>query len=274
MKMTRRRFVMVPLTFSLAGIAPAFGAQAADQARSIEEAAHSLAPSGRLRVAINLGNSVLAQRTPAGELTGVSVILAQTLAKRLQVPVDLIPYTAAGMVFDAMDKGAWDVAFLAIEPERATKVDFSPPYVFIDGTYLVRKDSPFQKADDLDRPGIRIAVGRGAAYDLYLSRTLKNAELRRAPTSVAAMQMFVDERLDAAAGVRQALADYAREKPELKVLGDSFSRIDQAIGVPKGRTVGAAYIRAFVEEMKRSGEVRRSLDETGQASAGVSPPAN
>jgi polar amino acid transport system substrate-binding protein len=279
-KLTRRRFVMVPLKFSLPGIALGFGvrswteAQAPKPVVKVEDAAHSPAPSGRLRVAINLGNSVLAQRTPTGTLTGVSVILAQILAKRLHVPLDLIPYTAAGMVFDALDKGAWDVAFLAIEPERATKVDFSPPYVFIDGTYLVRKDSPFQKAVDLDRPGLRVAVARGAAYDLYLSRTLKSAELLRAPNGVAAMQMFVDEHLDAAAGVRQALADYARDKPELKVLGDSFSQIDQAIGIPKGRSAGAAYVRAFVEEMKASGEVRRALDETGQASAGVSPPAN
>lgn len=242
-------------------------------APGVEEAALSLAPSGRLRVAINLGNSVLAQRTPGGALTGASVILAQILAKRLNVPLDLIPYTAAGMVFDALGQNAWDIAFLAIEPERATRVDFSPPYVFIDGTYLVRKDSPFQKTADLDRTGVRIAVARGAAYDLYLSRTLKNAELLRSPNSPAAMQMFVDEHLDAAAGVRQALADYAHDKPALKVMEDSFSRIDQAIGVPRGRSAGAAYIRAFIEEMKSSGQVRRALDETGQTDANVAPPA-
>jgi polar amino acid transport system substrate-binding protein len=183
------------------------------------------------------------------------VVLARALAQRLQLPLDLIPFQAAGAVFEALESGQWDIAFLAIEPERTARIDFSPPYVSIDGTYLVRDDSAFRAVADLDRSGVRIAVGRGAAYDLHLSRTLKQAELVRAPTSAAAIDLFLSSRLEAAAGVRQVLAERAREIPGLRVLEDRFQRIDQAIGVPRGRAVGAAYIRTFLDEMRTAGVI-------------------
>jgi polar amino acid transport system substrate-binding protein len=176
-------------------------------------------------------------------------------------------------VFEALDTGAWDVAFLANEPERAQKIVFSPPYAFIDGAYLVRKDSPIQTPADADRAGVRIAVGRGAAYDLVLSRTLKNAELVRFTTGNEAIAMFQRDRLDAAAGVRQALMDAASAAPDLRVLEGSFTRIEQAVAVPRGRDAGATYVAQFLEEMKASGAVRRALDATGQSGATVAPPA-
>jgi polar amino acid transport system substrate-binding protein len=222
-------------------------------------------------VAINVGNGVLAQRSAQGELTGVSVMLARALAERLNVPLDLIPFEAAGAVFNALDRGIWDLAFLAIEPERAAKIDFSPPYVSIDGTYLVRTGSPFRTASDLDRPGVRIAVGRGAAYDLFLTRALKRAELVRAPTSAASVDMFISDGLEAAAGVRQYLVERAEGNTGLRVLKDRFTNIEQAMGVPKGRQAGLAYVNVFVEEMKASGKVRKALDATGQTSAIVAP---
>lgn len=242
---------------------------AASAAPAPAEVARSLAPHGRLRVAINYGNQVLAQRDPSGKLGGVSVALAEELGKRLGVPVELTGYDAAGKVFEALDRQAWDVAFLAIEPERATRIDFSPPYVFIDGTYLVRTDSPIRTAEDADRAGVRIAVGQGAAYDLFLTRTLKQGELVRAPTSADAIALFKSGNLGAAAGVRQALVD--AEGPGFRVLADSFTRIEQAMAVPKGREPGAAYVRQFIEEMKASGLVRRALDQTGQTGATVAP---
>ena len=268
MALARRDFLLTSTALVLMGTSVR-----AQQAVSPADAAHSLAPGGRLRVAINLGNSVLAQRDAQGELTGISVILARALAERLKLPFDLIPFPAAGQVFDAMDKGGWDLAFLAIEPERATKIDFTPAYVSIDGTYLVRSESAFRTPADLDKPGMRIAVGRGAAYDLYLTRALKQAQLVRAPTSPGAVDLFLSDKLDAAAGVRQYLADRAKGNPGLRVMEDRFSSIDQAIGVPKGRQAGFAYTRAFLEEMKASGQVRKGLDATGQTSAIVAPPA-
>jgi polar amino acid transport system substrate-binding protein len=252
---------------------PAFAASNSAAVTSASDAARSLAPTGRLRVAINLGNGVLAQRdATSGALTGVSVVLARALGERLNLPVDLTAYDAAGQVFDSLESGAWDVAFLAIEPERAAKIDFSQPYVYIDGTYLVRRDAPFRRVEDLDRKAVTIAVGRGAAYDLFLTRTLKNAELKRAPTSAAAVEMFKAGGADAAAGVRQALLDAARGRNDLRVLADRFTRIDQAMAVPRGRAAGAAYVRTFLEEMKASGRVRAALDATGQDGAVVAPP--
>ena len=241
---------------------------------SAKAAAANLAPGGRLRAAINLGNGVLAQKDPkTGQLGGISVILARELAKRLALPLDLIPFNSAGDTFDAMEKGQWDVAFLAVEMERAAKIDFSPPYVAIDGTYMVWKDAPYKTVGDLDRPGVKISVGRGAAYDLYLSRTLKNAQLQRAPTSGASIDLFFNDKLDAAAGVRQALEARAEGRTDVRILEDRFSRIDQAIGIPKGHALGAAYVRNFIEELKASGAVRKGLDATGQKSAAVAPPA-
>lgn len=235
----------------------------------------SLAPSGRLRVAINLGNAVLAQKNAqTGQIGGVSVVLAQELGKRLGVPVDMTPYPAAGQVFAALEQNAaWDVAFLANEPERAQKIDFSPPYVMIESTYLVRDDSPFRSVADVDRPGVRIGVARGAAYDLILTRTLKDAQLFRVPATPDVIVAFKQENLQAAAGVRQALNQFRDTNPGLRVLNDSFSRIDQAIAVPKGREAGARYVAQFIEEMKASGVVKKALVDSGQGDATVAPPA-
>jgi polar amino acid transport system substrate-binding protein len=281
MSISRRRLVLTSAAIALAGRAvraqtgvsggTARASLSSASVVSAAEAAASLAPSGRLRVAINLGNTVLAQRNGQGELTGVSVILARALAERLKSPLDLVPFQAAGAVFDALDKDGWDLAFLAVEPERATKIDFSPPYVSIDGTYMVRSESKFHTTSDLDQPGIRIAAARGSAYDLYLTRALKHAELVRSPTSPASMDMFISDGLDAAAGVRQILADRARGNPSLRVLTDSFTSINQAIGVPRGRQAGAAYVKSFLEEMKASGKLRDALEASGQTGVTVVP---
>jgi polar amino acid transport system substrate-binding protein len=229
-----------------------------------------LAPSGELRVAINLGNPVLAQRDETtGNLGGVSVALASALANELGLVARLTPYDAAGKVFAALEDGLWDLAFLAIEPVRAEKIAFSSPYVSIDGTYLVRMDSSFQKAADLDGQGHRISVGRGAAYDLYLSRTLQHSELVRADTSASAVDLFLEQELEAAAGVRQPLERFARSTPGVRVLADNFTEIRQAMAVPKARKMAAEYIENFICRLVRDGFVARALAESGQSDARV-----
>lgn len=229
-----------------------------------------------MRVAINLGNPVLAQLHPiTSEPLGVSVFLARALARRLDLRLELTTFDSAGMVFDAVDRDAWDLAFMAVEAERAQRIAFSPPYVFIDGTYLVRRDARFQSVADLDIPGRRIAVGRGAAYDLFLSRSLRHAELVRVATSAQAIAALVDDvsRLDAAAGIRQALVDAALDRPELQVLDDRFVRIEQAIAVPVKRRAALHYIRRFLAQVMRSGQLRAALDASGQSGATVAPPS-
>jgi polar amino acid transport system substrate-binding protein len=223
-----------------------------------------LAPDQVLQVAINLGNPVLAQRGPDGEPQGVSVALAKALAEELGVRLQMRTFDAAGKVFAALEEGAWNLAFLAIEPVREAQIAFSEPYVLIEGTYLVRTRAPFQAVEELDQAGLRLAVGKGAAYDLYLSRTLEHAELVRAETSAGAVDLFIEQGLDAAAGVRQPLQKIADADPRYRVLDGAFTAIRQAMAVPRGREQAAAYVREFVERQLRSGFVRGALLATGQ----------
>lgn len=233
-----------------------------------------LAPTGKLRAAINFGNPVLAQKDPAGgEPRGVSVDLARELGRRLSVPVELVTYDAAGKVFEALKTGAWDIAFLAIDPARAAEITFTAPYVVIEGTYLVPADSPLRAIQDVDRDGVRVAVGNKSAYDLYLTRTLKRAQLIRVPTSPEAIAVFLRDKLEAAAGVKQPLLQFAKTHPNVRVMDGRFMVIEQAMGTPKGRETGARYLREFIEEMKASGFVARGLEKSGQSDATVSPKA-
>jgi polar amino acid transport system substrate-binding protein len=234
-----------------------------------------LAPTGKLRVAINYGNGVLAQRGPNGEALGITVDLARELGRRLGVPVDLVAFEAAGKVFEALKTQSWDVAFIAIEPVRAAEIEFTAPYVLIEGTYMVPKDSSLQQIADVDKPGVRIAVGRGSAYDLYLTRTLKDATLVRAQAGGgrAMIELFLADKLEAAAGVKQPLVAYARTDPNVRVMEGRFMEIRQAMGTPKGRLAGAAYLRAFVEEMKANGFVAQALKRSNQPDAAVAPAA-
>ena len=238
------------------------------------DAARELAPGGKLRAAINSGNAVLAQKDAAtGELKGVSVDLARELGRRLGVPVELVPYDAAGKVAGDARADKWDVAFLAIDPQRAADIDFTAAYVNIEGGYLVPNDSPLKAIDDFDRKGVRIAVGNKSVYDLYLTRTLKNAEIVRAPTTPEAVPLFLERKLEAAAGIKAPMARYAANNPGVRLIPGRFMVIEQAIALPKGRDAGARYARRFVEEMKASGFVARGLERSGQGDAEVAPAA-
>lgn len=233
-----------------------------------------LASSGKLRAAINLGNPILATRDRAtGEPQGVSVDLARELATRLGVPVELVVYPAAGKVFDGIKSDEWDVAFIAIDPERATQVAFSPPYVVIEGAYLVANDSPIRRIEDVDCEGVRVVVGRGSAYDLYLTRELARATLVRAPTSPSVTDMMVAEKLEVAAGVKQQLQAGAKRLPGLRLLDGRFMVIHQAIALPKGRPAAAAFVTNFVEGVKASGFVAAALKRHGIEGATVAAPA-
>lgn len=232
-----------------------------------------LAPNGKLRAAINFGNIVLAQKDPAGgEPRGVSAELARELAKRLGVPIEYVTFDAAGKVFDALKAGAWDVAFLAIDPDRSG-IEFTGPYVVIEGAYLVPANSPLQTNEDVDRDGVRVAVARGSAYDLYLTRALKRAQLVREQSGPQALDMFLKDRIEAAAGVKQPIVLFAKDHPETRVIPGRFMVIEQAMGTPKGRDASVRYLREFIEEMKASGFVAKALEKSGQTDAAVAPPS-
>ena len=234
--------------------------------------ASELAPSGTLRIGVNLGNPVIAQKDPAGGAPlGVGPSLGRELGRRLSVPVSYVTYDTAGKMADAVRDGAWDVAFLANDPARAADIAFAPAYVQIEGTYMVRTGSPLRSIADVDRDGVRVAVGDKTAYDLYLTRTLKHATLVKAPTSKAAIALFLSENLDAVAGVKNPLVAAAAKDPGLRVIEGNFMVIGQAAGVPNGRPAAARYLSDFITEAKKSGLVARYLAESGVTDATVAP---
>ena len=209
-----------------------------------------------------------------GEAVGVSVDLARRLAGRLGVPLELVVVDAAGKSVDVVADGGADIGFFAIDPLRGQAIAFTGPYVLIEGSYLVRDDSPITANVEVDRTGQRVVVGKGSAYDLYLSRTLRHAELVRAPTSPEVADFFVREHLDVAAGVRQQLEADAKRLPGLRLLDGRFMVIEQAMGVPKMRGATAAvFLAAFVEEAKADGFVAAALARHHIAGALVAPAA-
>jgi polar amino acid transport system substrate-binding protein len=226
-----------------------------------------LAPTGTLRASINLGNLVLAQGTPENP-GGITPELARELARRLGVPVALSCFDAAGKTFEAMKAGKVDIVFLAIEPVRAAEIEFTAPYVIIEGVYMVPKDSHLKTPADVDQPGIRIGVNKASAYDLFLSRSLKNATLVRGEEGAA---LFIKEKLEAAGGVKQALQKFAQGRDDVRLLPERFMEIRQAMGTAKGRLAGAAYLRSFIEELKANGFVADALRRSNQPDVAVAP---
>ena len=230
----------------------------------------SLAPNGTLRAAINIANPVLVQRNPVtGAPCGVTIDLVRELEKRLGVRAEQVVIDGAGKSFDAVKSASCDIGFLAIEPARAAEMDFTGPYVIIEGVYAVRTDGPLKSNEDVDREGVRIAVNKGAAYDLYLTRSLKKATLVRPEN---AFDAFLREGLEAVAGVKQGVVRFLEGTPVARLLPSRFMEIQQAMCLPKGRDVGAKYLRAFVEEMKASGFVAEALKRAGQEDATVAEP--
>lgn len=258
-------------TLCAAGALALVGGCAATAAPPPKAAIAELSPTGRLRAAINFGNPILASRGAAGEPQGVSVDLAREAARRLGVPIELVLFNSAGSVVDAVKANRVDLAFVAIDPVRAADMEYTAPYVVIEGSYLVRNDSALQRNEDVDRAGTRLVVGLGSAYDLFLTRSIKNATLVRAPTSPAVTDMFLAQRLDVAAGVKQQLEMDAQRVGGVRLLPGRFMVIEQSMGVPKGRLAAQAWLKGFVEEMKASGFVKASLQRHGIQGAEVAP---
>ncbi|MDO9412600.1 MAG: ABC transporter substrate-binding protein [Pseudolabrys sp.] len=233
-----------------------------------QDVLNDLAPTGKLRAAINVGNIVLAKAGVDGaEPTGITVDLARELGKRLGVAVEFVVFAMAGKVSDVANKNVWDICFLAIEPARAAEVEFTAPYVLIEGTYLVAKDSPLKTIEDVDAAGIKVGVNTGAAYDLFLTRSLKNATLLRAGDGSSMFDLFAAGQVDAAGGVRQPLDIYAKAHPDTRVMPGRFMEIRQAMACSKGRFAGQKYLAAFIEEMKATGFVAEAIKRHGQAAA-------
>jgi polar amino acid transport system substrate-binding protein len=233
-----------------------------------------LAPGGRLRVGINYGNVILARRDPAsGESHGVAIDLARELAGRLSVPVDIVAYDSVAVMVEAAPTGAWDIAFLGSDPEREKVIGFTAAYLEIEATYLVPAGSPLRTVADVDRAGVRVAAPVKANYELYLKRSLKAAQLVSTPGADAAFELLVGGKVDALAGLKQALIGLADRLPGSRMLEGRFMGVQQSIGVPKGKSAGLAYLRSLVEEAKASGLVARAIERTGARGVSVAPKA-
>ncbi|MEP6721724.1 MAG: transporter substrate-binding domain-containing protein [Variovorax sp.] len=237
--------------------------------------ARAFAPTGVLRASINLGNPILANRdTASGEPVGVSIDLARALAERLGLPIELVVFDKAAQSVDAVKNGGADIGFFAIDPARSEGLRFSAPYVLIEGSYLVPQGSALQHNDEVDRAATRVAVGSGSAYDLFLTRELKQATIERvasAPTVLAALQAG---QVEVAAGIRTLLEDWAQQDAALRLLPGRFMVIQQAMGLPADRGADAAAVLAdFVEAMKASGFVADSLQRHGIVGGTVAPPS-
>ena len=234
-----------------------------------------LAPKGTLRAGINYGNPVLATKNASsGELRGVAVDLALELGRRVELPVDLVAFESAGKMVEGLKLGAWDIAFLAIDPERADQINFTAPYIEIEGTYLLPKGSPFQSVAEIDREGVRVGISSKSAYDLFLSRSLKHAELVRAPSPKESFELILSAKVDVLAGVRQHLVEGAKKLVGSRVLEDRFMAIQQALGIVKGRDEGAKYLREFIEDVKASGFVAQAIAKSGIGGVSIAPAAS
>jgi polar amino acid transport system substrate-binding protein len=231
-------------------------------------------PTGKLRASINLGNPILAGRDNEGRPCGVSVDLARELARVLGAELELVVFDAAGKSVEAVAAEQADFGFFAIDPVRGEQIAFTAAYVLIEGYYLVKNDSPLKTNDEVDRTEHRVVVGKGSAYDLYLTRKLKNATILRSPTSPTVVQHFLQEGAEVAAGVKQQLEHDASKIGGLRLLNERFMVIRQAMGTPKSRGLeAAAFLASFVEKMKASGFVAAALERHRISGASVAPAA-
>ena len=233
-----------------------------------------LAPTGVLRAAINMGNFLLVTgRSPSGDPEGVAPDMAREIASRLGVSVAYVPFARPGELADAAGSGVWDIGLIGAEPARAEKIAFTPAYVEIEATYLVPAGSPLQSIADVDRPGVRIAVAARSAYDLWLERNIRHAELVRSNGGDAAFKRFVDEKLDALASLKPRLLEDVEKLPGARILDGKFTAVQQAIGTARQNTAAAAFLRDFVEEAKASGLVARLIERHHVRGLSVAPAA-
>ena len=238
------------------------------------EVRSELAPSGTLRAGINLANFLLVTgRSPEGNPEGVAPDMAAEIARRLDVPIAYVPFETPAKLADAAGDDVWDIGLIGAEPARAQTIAFTAAYTEIEATYLVAGDSALGEVEDVDREGVRIAVAGGSAYDLFLSRSLEHAELVRASGLDGSFDLFVEQKLDALAGLRPRLLSDVERLPGARILDGRFTSVQQAVGTPRPRERGAAFLRELVEEAKASGLVQRLIDRHRVRGLSVAPAA-
>jgi polar amino acid transport system substrate-binding protein len=231
------------------------------------------APTGKLRVGLNMSNFLLTAKDDSGAPRGIAPDLGRELGRRLNLPVELVPYPGPGVLADDAGKNKWDVGFLGAEPQRANEIDFTAAYVEIEATYLLPPGSPLKSVAEVDRKGVRIAVPERSAYELWLTRNIKNAELVRMKGAEETFKHFVDGKLEALAGLRPRLVTDHENLPGSRILDGNFTAVQQAAGTPKGRPEAFKYLRAFIEDIKASGLVAKAIERNNIRGLTVAPKA-
>jgi polar amino acid transport system substrate-binding protein len=217
---------------------------------------------GVLRAGINMSNFLLVTgKTASGDPQGVAPDMAAEIARRLGVPVAYVQFERPSKLADAAGTNTWDIGLIGAEPQRAEKITFTAAYCEIEATYLVQKGSPIANIADVDRPGMRITVRRGAAYDLWLERNIKQAKVLRSDSADGPFDQFVAENLEAYAALRPQLLTDVEKLPGSRILPGNFMTVQQAIGTAKPNTAGAKFLSEFVEDAKRSGLVARLIEK-------------
>jgi polar amino acid transport system substrate-binding protein len=239
-----------------------------------EQVVKELAPTGKLRAGINMSNFLLVTGKAAnGDPQGVSPDMAAEVARRLGVPLQLVPFPSPGQLADAVDDDVWDIGNIGAEPQRAEKIAFTAAYCEIEATYLVPAGSPIQSIDDVDKPGVKISVTGRSAYGLWLENNIKQAELVRTDTLDSSFETFVDQKLDVLAGLKPRLLTDIEKLPGARILDGKFSAVQQAIGTPRKNAAAAKWLADFVEEAKASGLVQSFIEKHNVKGLSVAPPA-
>ncbi len=238
----------------------------------LEQVVSELAPTGVLRAAINMSNFLLVTgKTASGDPQGVAPDMAAEIAKRLGVPVVYVKFDRPSHLADAAGTNVWDIGLIGAEPQRAEKIAFTPAYCEIEATYLVASGSPISSIAEVDRPGVRITVRRGAAYCLWLERNIKQAKLILSDSADGPFNQFVGEKLEAYAALKPQLLTDVAKLPGSKILPGNFMTVQQAIGTAKSNAAGAAFLLDFVAEAKKLGLVGRLIEKHNVKGLSVAP---
>ncbi len=232
-----------------------------DSKHNFVEVAKEMAPHGVFRIGLNMANFLLVRANQQGqEPSGIAPSLAKEIAKRLGLKIQFFPYATPGEMADDASKDIWDMALLAVEPARATVIDFTDAYLEIESSYLVPPGSSIQSVEEVDRPGVKIAVMEKSAYDLYLSRSIQHATLVHAKSMDESFDIFVNQKLDALAGLKPRLIQEEQKLKGSRMLAGRFTAVQQAIGVPRGKPLSSSFIRDFVQEAISTGLVQKIID--------------
>ena len=222
---------------------------------------NELAPTGKLRAGMNLGNNLFTRQSESGELLGVSVDLMQELAKRLGVSLEMVIYEQPGQVADDATKGVWDIAILAIEKTRAKTISFSPGMTEIEAGYVVHQNSTLKNTEEVDVKGMKIAAPAKAGYELYLRSALKNASIVQTKNFADSIQIFNDHQVDVIAGLKPNLIESMHKLNQGRLLQGNFMTVNHGFAIALGKAVANTFLQNFVKELIETGFVARSIEK-------------